>query len=437
MKVWLVTIGEPVPVDKVVKDRLHRTGYFSFFLADQGHDVTWWTSTFDHFRKYHHYTHDETVHLEKDLKTVMLYGGGYKSNVSFSRIRDHRQIAEKFSTLAPNHPRPDIILCSYPPIELSLAAVKFGKKFQVPVVLDMRDMLLDIFVEHVSCLVRPAVKLVAAQMYRDASKACAGTSAITGITEPFVDWGLAKGKRGRSPWDKAFPMGYVSRLPEETQITEAERFWDGVGISRDKKDFIICFIGTIGRQFDLDSVISAGRKIINSGSRMRFVLCGTGDRLEYFRTSAADLSSILFPGWVDATQIHVLMRRSAVGLDPLPDRYDFLATINNKAIEYMSAGLPVISSPDRGVLCDLLKEHQCGLSYPHGNADALVAILAGLYDDRDTLRRMSENSSRLFKEMFTAEKVYGEMMAHLVRIAEWAKGHPSAVNAHGARAKGS
>ena len=56
-----------------------------------------------------------------------------------------------------------------------------------------------------------------------------------------------------------------------------------------------------------------------------------------------------FPGWVDAAKIFVLMRRSAVGLDPLPDRYDFLATINNKAIEYMSAGLPVISSPDRGV----------------------------------------------------------------------------------------
>ena len=177
-----------------------------------------------------------------------------------------------FQALAPNHPRPDIILCSYPPIELSLAAVTFGNKYQVPVVLDMRDMWPDIFVDHVPRLLRPVAKLAAAQMYRDAAKACAGATAITGITEAFVDWGLTKGKRRRSPWDKAFPMGYVSQPPAETQITEAESFWDSVGIRRDTNDFTICFIGTIGRQFDLESVILAARKISHSGRQIRFVI---------------------------------------------------------------------------------------------------------------------------------------------------------------------
>lgn len=423
--IWIVTIGEPVPYKGDQNERLHRSGYFTNCLAKHGNHVTWWTSTFDHFRKFHYYMHDENIILDKFLNIIMLYGGGYKSNVSLSRIHDHRKIADKFTIQAPNHKKPDIILCSYPPIELSLAAVKFGKKNQVPVVLDMRDMWPDIFMEHFPRLLRPVAKLAAAQMYRNASKACAEATAITGITEAFIDWGIAKGKRRRSRWDKAFPMGYVSQPPAGKQITEAEGFWHSFGISRDTKDFIICFIGTIGRQFDLESVIEAARKISHSGRRIRFVFCGTGDRLEYFQKSSANLSNILFSGWVDAAKIFVLMRRSAIGLDPLPDRYDFLATINNKAIEYMSAGLPIISSPNRGVLFELLKMHECGISYPAGDSDALVATLIRFYDDPEKLRIMSQNALRLFQEKFTAEKVYPSMMEHLKLIAENAKQNQS------------
>ncbi|MCG6533287.1 MAG: glycosyltransferase family 4 protein [Syntrophales bacterium LBB04] len=436
MRVWILTIGEPLPVSSKTNDRQHRTGILAQILAANGWQVTWWSSTFDHFRKYFYYQHDETVIINDSFKIIMLHGGGYRSNVSLARIRDQRRIAAKFSLLAPGQPRPDIILCSYPPIELSLAAVRFGNKYQVPVVLDMRDMWPDILVDHMPRLLRPVAKLAAAPMYRDAAQACSGATAITGITKAFVDWGLARGKRQRSELDKAFPMGYVSQPPADKQITEAESFWDSVGIGRNSPDFTICFIGTIGRQFDLESVIGAARKISCSGRQIRFVICGTGDRREYYQSAAADLQNLSFPGWMDAAKIFVLMRRSAVGLDPLPDRYDFLATINNKAIEYLSAGLPVISSPDHGVLSELLQEHQCGESYPHGDPEALVALLGRLYDDRAKLRMMSQNALRLFQENFTAEKVYGEMMAHLLLIAENAKQNQtigSAVRKSGAR----
>ena len=53
MKIWLLTIGEPVPLGAGVRDRLHRTGAFARYLVSRGHEVTWWTSAFDHFRKQH------------------------------------------------------------------------------------------------------------------------------------------------------------------------------------------------------------------------------------------------------------------------------------------------------------------------------------------------------------------------------------------------
>jgi len=67
MKIWLVTIGEPVPVHEGVRDRLCRTGYFAHLLANHGHNVVWWTSTFDHFRKKHLFEADTFLPVNERL----------------------------------------------------------------------------------------------------------------------------------------------------------------------------------------------------------------------------------------------------------------------------------------------------------------------------------------------------------------------------------
>jgi glycosyltransferase involved in cell wall biosynthesis len=418
MKIWLVVIGEPVPVGEGVHDRLHRGGYFASFLAEHGHDVTWWTSTFDHMRKTQRFEEDRTVQVNQRLQIRLLYGGGYRSNISLARVRDHRAIAGKFARLAAAEADPpQIIVAALPTIELCLESVEFGRRRGVPTVLDMRDMWPDIFVDSVPRPARPLMRLLLHGMFRQARRACAGATAITGITEAFVDWGLQRGGRTRSPWDRAFPMGYLSAPPAAEKIAAAEKFWDQQGVVADPGRPLACFFGTLGRQFDLDSVLRAAGELAARGSRVRFVLCGTGDRFEHYRALAAGLPNVLMPGWVDRAAIHVLMRRSACGLDPLFDRYDFLATINNKAIEYFSAGLPVISSPRRGTLAELLAAEECGLSYDLGDAGSLARALARLGEEPALRQRMAEGARRLFQRSFTAEKVYGSMMEYLEKIA--------------------
>jgi glycosyltransferase involved in cell wall biosynthesis len=416
MKIWLVTIGEPVPLGEGRSDRLHRTGYFAGLLADRGHEVTWWTSTFDHFRKKHHFREDTTVAIRSNLTCRLLSGCGYRSNLSLTRIRDHRQIARKFASQAARMSPPDILVAAFPIIELSLESVRFGKREGVPVVLDMRDMWPDIFVDSIPGFFRPIARLALGPLFRQAYAACSRAAAITGITEAFVEWGLARGRRKRSAFDRAFPLGYTVVPPSPDAIAKAEAYWDGLGVTAEGRDFVVSFCGTVGRQLDLETVISAARSLEGKARKFRFVLCGTGDRLEHFRGVSADVKSVLLPGWVGAAEIYVLMRRASVGLDPLPDRYDFLATVNNKAIEYMSAGLPVISSPKQGVLHDLLRQWNCGISCHSGDAQGLAAVLLRLRGDASELAEMSRNAARLFEETFQAERVYGAMADHLGEI---------------------
>ena len=246
MRVWLVTIGEPVPVQEGARDRLHRTGYFAHFLADHGHEVTWWTSTFDHFRKKHLFGEDVTIELGPNLRVRLLKGCGYRNNLSLARMRDHRQIAKKFASEAIAAPRPDILVAALPTIELSLESVLFGKREGVPVVLDMRDMWPDIFADSVPAAARPLARLALGPLFSQARAACAGATAITGITEAFVEWGLAHGGRKRSGFDKAFPMGYTVVPPPSEAIAKAETYWDSFGITEEGDDFVACFIGNVG-----------------------------------------------------------------------------------------------------------------------------------------------------------------------------------------------
>jgi glycosyltransferase involved in cell wall biosynthesis len=418
MKIWTLTIGEPIPAKAASCDRLHRTGALSHYMAKHGHQVTWWTSTFDHFRKQHFFDSDTDLRVDDNLTIRLIHGLGYKRNISLSRIRDHALIASKFAGQARNEQKkPDIVVAALPTIDLCAESVKFGRENGIPVLLDMRDMWPDIFVDALPGPARGIGRLAFSSMFSQAQKACSGATAIMGITDAFVDWGLARGKRKRTDLDVSFPFAYESSALDPQAITAAEAFWDNLGVHKTNDDLIACFVGTMGWQLDVGAIIDAARKLHLSRMPVRFMLCGSGERLKYFKEQAADCPNVVFPGWVNAAQIRVLMARSSLGLDPLPDRYDFLATLNNKALEYLSAALPVISSPKQGALYELIRKHECGLSYDCGNSDELSGIISGLTQDSTKLKALSNNALRLFTSTFTAEKVYADMTAYFESVA--------------------
>jgi glycosyltransferase involved in cell wall biosynthesis len=312
--------------------------------------------------------------------------------------------------------QPDIILSGFPSIELSFAAVRYGKKRGIPVILDVKDMWPDIFLDHSPAYLRPMVRMAFWPWFRMTRWTCAHATAITGMTDAFVDWAVARGARSKTSRDLSFPFGYSSIAPSEPALRAAEKFWDSHAVTPENAGRTVCFMGGIGHQLDLTTAVRAARRLRDMGRPIRFVMCGAGDLLDNYRAQTRDLDQILWTGWVGAAEMYVLMRRSMAGLDPLPDRYDFLASINNKAIEYFSAGLPVISSPPRGVLSDLLSSTRTGMSHECGDDERLAHILIELGDNPAKQVEMSNNGRVLFNSRFTAEKVYGEMRGYIEKI---------------------
>ena len=232
-------------------------------------------------------------------------------------------------------------------------------------------------------------------------------------------------RRERTTLDKDFPLAYREPKLSEAALSHAIRRWASMGVTNEK--FVVCYVGMFGARhlLEMERVIDAARPRLGHERGFFFVLCGTGDQLDYDKHLAADCPNVLFPGWSGAADIWALMQLASVGLAPYGSSPSFIVSISNKAIEYLRGGLPVISSI-KGALAELLATHRCGVTYENDNAQKLAALLVDLYDNPDRLAEMSKNARSLYESRFTAETVYQNMVVHLTRVCLSTRRKPEA-----------
>ena len=409
----MITVGEPLPVDGE-HTRLYRSGILSYLMAEENHEVTWWSSSFDHVAKEQRVEGQADVALNEHLTLKLLRGPGYRRNMSLQRMLDHILVARNFRKLARKRSRPDVILVSYPTIELSWEAVRFGRESNIPVVVDIRDLWPDIFEQALPRVLKRFVHLLLLPLNRKAGEVFRSATAVTGITDQIVDWGLGKGGRQRTEMDRSFPFAYDAAGAVSPNKADAVEFWRRHGVSGN--DWNICFFGALSNQFDLPTVIGAARELVERYPQVRFIICGEGDLKQKFQDMARDVPTVLFPGWVDRVQIRALMEMSRMGLAPYYPSKDFLMSLPNKPIEYMSAGLPTLSTIG-GVLGDLILQHDVGAVCEQPDSASLADQIASLVEDPGRIRRMGEASLELFERSFDANVVYRQFSLLLQQIA--------------------
>lgn len=122
----------------------------------------------------------------------MIHAIGYKRNISVSRIINHKVIAKKFSRIAKKLDKPDLIYASFPTIDYAEEAIKYGKRNNVPVIIDIRDLWPDIFKHNLSkplaLIASPYINI----MNYKTKKIMRQAFAINSISEAMLEWGLKK-----------------------------------------------------------------------------------------------------------------------------------------------------------------------------------------------------------------------------------------------------
>lgn len=415
MNIWLVTIGEPIPHQNN-KLRLHRTGIIAKYISENTNfKVTWWTSDFNHFAKEHIFGKDTFFEPNKNLKIIALHGRGYKSNISMNRLLDHREIAQKFKNEAFKCPIPDIIVSAFPTLGLCQECIAYGKRFNIPVLIDYRDMWPEVFVDIVPNFAKIFAKFTLSYLFLKTKNVFSEAKGIIGITNEFLHLALDKIGRQKNIYDAVFPLAYLCNQYTAKQLDDAKIFWD-YKLPRSNK-LRISFLGTLGYQYDLDTILHAVQILnIRGQSNFEIILCGSGDKENFLITASKKVIGLHLPGYMSAAQIKVLLSTSDIGICPYNLSQAFLNSIPGKAIEYMSFGVPILSTLKNGELGRLIDKHKIGFHYEHGNPESLADVIENLIKIRVTLPEMKDKILSVFKSNFDADLIYASYVKHLENI---------------------
>ena len=407
LKIWLIMSGEPL---EIFGERPHRIGILSKMLVKMGHDVTWWTTTYDHQYKDYLYNNDKEI-VNNEIKMIFLHSNiRYNRNISIDRIKNHKVVSLKFASKSIEKNKPDIIFCAFPTIDLAFEAVSYGKKFNIPVVVDVRDLWPDIFIDPFPNFLHPLIKIFLKRYREQTRYIFRNCTAITGVSQKYLNYGLKYGDRNQSSLDKVFPLAYEPNELKNKVYYDCEEKFNKVGINKNK--IIIWFVGTFGKTYDLSIVIRASKGIKNNN--IQFVFTGDGENATLWKNLAKDCKNIIFTGWVNKDDLTYLADISDIGL--MAYRKGAPQGLPNKVFEYLASGLPIVSSLQSETK-ELLEKEKVGFTYDADNVESFKESLLKLLKNDELRLDMSNRCKELFENNFSSSKVYNDLREYLEGVA--------------------
>jgi glycosyltransferase involved in cell wall biosynthesis len=416
MRVWIIKTGEPMPhLPTESGDRLFRAGLMAQTLLERGHEVTWWSAQFHHqLKTMRDVTPSVPLRPNADgPDMIFLPSRGYTSHISPRRFLDHRDARRAFTALAPTQPRPDVILCAWPTIDLAYAAVQFGRANNIPVILDIRDLWPDIFYERITARTGLPFKGYFFPWERMGKRAIQGADAVISITQGMLEWGQNRFARARSPYDRVFYQSQ-SAVPEPEDMA----FWTGRGVDLGTPKTRLIWAGTLISDLDIQTLLSAVESLPEAAaSELEFVFCGSGDLTPRIEEMAARLPHVIFGGWASQGALTALYARSHIGLMCYLDRFDFQLSIPNKVADFTRSNLRILTNLN-GEMQRVLGPDELLIPYVTGDVDALRARLEEIAANPATYRAPALKARALFDRLFDAGAVMPEVADYVEQIAK-------------------
>jgi len=338
MKIWNIHVGEPNSfINTVNRDRIGRANSLSFLLAKNGHDVTHFGGHFSHVRRDFEpvYPNTKLASAVSGLSYVLLGSSGYKKNISFARIWDHCQLAVSFyKFLKKADEIPDLIVVSVPTIELAFAVSIYAKIKRIRVIVDFRDLWPEIFLYHYIKNQKIVVRFLNRLLpwYWMNRFIFRNSSMITTVGEGFASYVVDT---------------YLREKHRKKVITiyQSQKNCTSVRIRKNHSMFRFLWTGNIVAETDFYTLKEAIKKLAKDGRKFEVWIAGNGSVIHGEKEFFSEYSrNIKILGWLNADQLSKAIDSCDIGLLCYLDRVDFRMAIQNKVIDYLRQGLPIIGS---------------------------------------------------------------------------------------------
>lgn len=412
MIIWIIKESEFVNL-LTGKARASRAAMLADYFIEAGHQVTAWSSLWNHDRKEFVDDDRDVIEILPGLELKILHAKkNYKKNVSLGRIAQGREIGRLFREAARKMPRPDLIYSCWPLIETSYEAVKYGQENGIPVVIDIRDLWPDTFIQPFPSVLKPFVNFIVEIIYgKRVRYALRNATMVTGTFPKTMELPFEYGRKKTNVDHHVFHCYKKPGFSKE-EMARALDDWKKHGVDASTLNVVlICSVRK--RVVDFDMVIDAAKSL--EGDPIKFIICGSGQDFDEVSSKASRCNNVVMAGLCNQLQLFSLSSISQIGLLPYHDLFDFRDSLPTKFSEYLASSLVILTSL-KGLSRDVVEKKDCGTYFQ--NAIELSDLLKRYLNDKSELERQRIHADTLYQQSFNADLVYREFVNELTGLTE-------------------
>ena len=353
-----------------------------------GHDVTLWTSDFNHTTKSRRVLSRQ---CDEGFSVVTVPTRPYSRNISPGRLASHRAYAREWLRMARGRiaSAPDLLVASMPPLSAAEKAMQFARETGAAFVLDVQDAWPETFARLFPRWAAPLAGPLLSGMSRTARALYRGADLVTGVCDRYADIAASAGAR------EYFRCYLGIDMPPPARPS-------GGGTAPR-----LVYAGGLGRTYDLATVLDAAAVL--DGATLDIAGRGDGESVLRRRIAEKGLSSrVRMHGYLDDAALRDLFASCDIGVVPMRD--DSFVGVPNKVADYSAAGLAVVSSLG-GECAALLERWGAGVWYRPGDARSLAAAV------RAVPRDAGMNARRMAEAEFDAVRLYDSYVAKVAELA--------------------
>ncbi len=305
-----------------------------------------------------------------------------RSGSLLRRAIRNRRLPEQLFAAGYKRPRPDVVLCSMPPLSIGTAAMRLAEYFDVPLVVEVRDLWPDSIAELTMIQRGSLIRRMAAQekqIYHAATK-------LFGVTKP-----IAQRVRERSNrHDVAVVHTGADTSLFKPRAANPDMLAE-IGITANN---VVGYLGTVGRACDIRTLCSIALDLQKQDTAVLIV--GSGSEVKKIRRAVRRkaLRNVHFVDVQPRAAMPIWWSVCTAAIVPLRDRPVLRTVRPMKMYEGMAMGIPLIVASSPGEATQWVEDAGAGLAIPPENSHALLNAINTLIRDEQLRKKYAQAGVR-------------------------------------------
>tara|TARA_B100000787_G_scaffold30955_1_gene20809 strand:- start:1023 stop:2252 length:1230 start_codon:yes stop_codon:yes gene_type:complete len=387
MKIVLINPYGPLPNEGW---RKYRNILLGEVLAEEKHDIVWYTSKFSHHFKKNREKEYDTGY--DNFKVELISSKNYRNNISLNRLLFEITFCINLYFRLKKVKHIDLIIAADPSQFVGFLARILAKKYKSKLILDLMDEWPELFEKVLSgykkILIKPVVNFFMFLRKKNYQKA----DGVIALGKNYLNIAKSISRKG-TPSELIYNGVDVLMMNNWSKDSS----FDLGNIKQNlKNNNIKCvYAGSLGMQgdnYDVEALLKAA--IYFKDKNIDFYIAGSGEGKAYLlnQSEKYNLNNLFILGNLSAEKLARLYNFCDIGLAlygkgsnvDMPDKF----------YDYSSCGLAIISSL-KGELKDVIEENNLGYYYEAGNYHDLNNKLSKLIENKELLIKCKKISKKI------------------------------------------